>query len=229
MTWQYPCSSWHLCSAVLVGTASSDVTVYWPHHKPYCTVYCQRILSTRRTGQTLIHSFEGYPEQAGEPAVLHCIVQMEVVVEVALQRLLFFLVANTTEQHRPACWAHRQRETRARRGLVTRGVHPRPGPLLWRTEEKNEGGSQQISTAWHFQLFITCVNCVQHFFLYLGPLCPLASEETCQSGWSPSQHPSSLAGETQLKGSLLTKRKHWQHTRRSHTQPHIHTTLEYPP
>lgn len=28
---------------------------------------------------------ESHPEQAGEPAVLHCIIQIEVIVEVALQ------------------------------------------------------------------------------------------------------------------------------------------------
>lgn len=32
-------------------------------------------------------------------------------------------------------------------------------------------------------------------FLYLGHLCPLASEETCQSGWFPSLHPSSLSSK----------------------------------
>lgn len=83
-----------------------------------------------------IHGLVAYPEQAGEPAVLHCIIQIEVVVEVALQWLLLFLITNPTKQHRSACWAHRQGETRARRGLVTRGTHPRPGPLLWRMEKQ---------------------------------------------------------------------------------------------
>lgn len=150
---------------VLVGAASSDITLYRPRHKhivqPPVNVSFQPDQLDKR-------SFTGYPEQAGEPAVLRRIVQMEVVVEVALQRLLFFLVANTTEQHGPACRAHRHGEARARRGLVPRGAHPRPGPLLWRTEKKTKVGPNK----YHFPLFLTCINCVSNFFFVPWPSLP---------------------------------------------------------
>lgn len=52
-------------------------------------------------------SSAAHPEQTGEPAVLRRIKQVQVVVEVALQRLLLFLVANASKQNRPARRTHR--------------------------------------------------------------------------------------------------------------------------
>lgn len=71
-----------------------------------------------------------YPENAGKPAVLHCVIQVEVIKEVSLQHLLLFLITNPTEQHRPPCWTHGQRETRARRRLTPRGAQSGPNPLF---------------------------------------------------------------------------------------------------
>lgn len=79
-----------------------------------------------------------YPEQAGEPAVLQRVKQVQVVVEVTLQRLFLFFVTNAAKQNRPARWTHREGKTRARRRLVAGGVHPGPGPLLWRERRRRK-------------------------------------------------------------------------------------------
>lgn len=80
-------------------------------------------MTTLRT-KKLTSFFTAYPEQTGEPAVLDRIKQVQVVVEVTLQRLLLFLVTNAAKQNRPARWTHRQGETRARRRFVAGGVDP---------------------------------------------------------------------------------------------------------
>jgi len=94
-----------------------------------------------------------HPELPREPAVLGGVVQVQVVVEVSLQGLVLLLVTHPPEEDGPPARTHRQREARPRRGLVPRGVHSGPGPLLW----VMEGGEGLENTPYTYT-FIDFLN-----------------------------------------------------------------------
>lgn len=76
-----------------------------------------------------------YLQVGGVPAVLLEVVQVKVVVEISLQRLLVLLVTHPSEQEEAPARAHRQGETRTGRRLHPTRIHPAPGPLLYTQQQ----------------------------------------------------------------------------------------------
>lgn len=83
----------------------------------------------------MVYKLASYPDRAREPAVFHCIIQIEVIVEVTVQGFLLLLITNSPKKHCSPCRAHCHTETSARWGLVARWVQPGPRPLLCRHKQ----------------------------------------------------------------------------------------------
>lgn len=156
-----------------------------------------------------------HPEQTREPAVLHRVKQVQVVVEVALQRLLLLLVADAAKQNCPACWSGRQGETRARRRFVAGGVQPGPGPFLWRRRKMSRHDKPPVAPN----------SPGGTVSLLPWPSLPSRFRRN-MSEWMV---PFSTSFFTLWNESRSHRRLDFTAQRREEEKKHARTTLEYPP